>query len=334
MSMRNECRYLALFGTLLACLPALADRVDESVVYEAVERHLSPDVPRMQWVQDAQRVDTDQGDRIELRETVADELETIKLANLVAPIHFESGVAQIPAETVSSLQSVLARMENRRNVRLHLIGHADNQPLSPRLEQVFGDNQGLSRERAGQVAEYLQTALTLPPDAITYEWAGDTQPVASNLTAAGRALNRRVEVEVWYDEVRAKAALEEFLVPQEIKRVKVCRMETVCKLRYVEGHSRRARIQNLVEPVYYDEETIDVGDAFIERVRQGYGDLGDKQNLVVKFVGYADEAPLTGRAERIYGSKEGLSTAIARRVALVVKDAMDLPTSAIDSDGK
>lgn len=332
--MRDEFRHLAMLTAALACIPAFADKVDESMVYEAVERHLSPDVPRMQWVKDPERVETEQGDRIGLRETVSDELETIKLANLVPPIRFASGVAQIPEETVRSLEGILERMENRRNVRLHLIGHADNQPLSPRLQQVFGDNQGLSRERAGQVAEYLQTALTLPPEAVTYEWAGDTQPVASNLTEQGRALNRRVEVEVWYDEVRAQASLEEFLVPHEIEQVKVCRMETVCKLRYVEGHSKRARIQNLVAPLYYDEETIDVDEAFVERVRQGYEDLADKQNLVVKFVGYADEAPLTGRTERIYGTKEGLSKAMARRVALVVKEAMDLPTAAIDSDGK
>ena len=61
-------------------------------------------------------------------------------------------------------------------------------------------------------------------------------------------MNRRVEVEVWYDEVAEKLTLEEVLVPHEIKSVKVCRMETVCKLRYVEGHARRARVQNLIAP--------------------------------------------------------------------------------------
>jgi flagellar motor protein MotB len=81
-------------------------------------------------------------------------------------------------------------MRDRINVRLHLIGHADNRPLSAELAQIFGDNAGLSRERAGQVAEHFQTALTLPPEAISFEWAGDTSPVASNLTEEGRALNR------------------------------------------------------------------------------------------------------------------------------------------------
>jgi len=323
--------------TLLASMvvaPGFAANVTEEALGEVVERQLDVDVGVTQWVQDPDRIAAEEGDTIELRETVNDTLETIKLANLVAPIRFESGVAAIPASTVESLGAILARMQDRLNVRLHLIGHADNQPLSPRLAEIYGDNAGLSRERAGEVAEYFQTALALPAEAVSYEWAGDTMPVASNATAAGRSLNRRVEVEVWYDEPREQVALEEFLVPHEIQRVKVCRMETVCKLRYVDGHAQRARVQNLVAPLHYDAEAIDVDDVFIERVRQGLKNLADKQNVIVKFVGYTDDAALLGRTERIYGDHVGLSKARARRVALAVQDELNIPTGMIESDGR
>jgi len=322
-----------LCGTL-AATPVLATNVEEAPIGEAVERHLSLDNPLQQWVQDPDRIAAEEGDTLETRETLSDELETIKLSNLVPPIHFESGVADIPETTVESLGNILERMQDRLNVRLHLIGHADNQRLSPRLVAVYGDNAGLSQERAGEVAEHIQTALALPPEAVSYEWAGDTQPVASNQTEAGRALNRRVEVEVWYDEARERVSLEEFLVPHEIKRVKVCRMETVCKLRYVDGHAKRARVQNLVAPLHYDAETIDVNDLFIERIRQGLENLGGKQNVVVKFVGFTDNTPLFGRTERIYGDHAGLSKARARRVALAIQDSLNLPTFTIESDGK
>jgi len=307
--------------------------VDEAPVGAVVERHLSDDDGFTRWVQDPDRIDTDMGDALETRATVTDALETVKLSNLVPPIGFESGVAQIPVSTVDSLNDILRRMRDRINVRLHLVGHADNRPLSPELARVYGDNAGLSRERAGQVAEHFQTALALPAEAISYEWAGDTRPVASNRTEEGRALNRRVEVEVWYDEVVEAVALEEFLVPHEIKRVKVCRMETLCKLRYVDGHAKRARVQNLIPALNWDEESIDVNPRFIEQVRQGLRNLGDKQNVVVRFVGYTDDLPLTGRTERIYGDHVGLSKARARRVALAVQDALDLPSAVIDSDG-
>ena len=332
-AIQRPARLLMLLLALHA-LPVIAQDVEEAPIGEAVERHLSDYKPFQQWVQDPDRLATEEGDTLEMRETVTDGLETVKLSNLVAPIRFESGVADIPEETVVSLGNILARMKDRINVRLHLIGHADNRPLSERLVQVYGDNAGLSRERAGQVAEHFQTALALPPEAISYEWAGDLQPVATNLTEEGRAMNRRVEVEVWYDEVAEKLSLEEVLVPHEIKTVKVCRMETVCKLRYVEGHARRARVQNLIPPLHFDEESIDVDEAFIERVRQGFENLSDKQNVVVKFVGFTDDVSLTGRTERIYGDHIGLSKARARRVALALQDSLNLPTERIESDGR
>ena len=43
--------------------------------------------------------------------------------------------------------------------------------------------------------------------------------------------------------------------PEDIKRVKVCRTETVCKQRYREGHERRARIRNLIAPLPLAEDT-------------------------------------------------------------------------------
>ena len=325
---------LLLLTAAFAWLPVHAKPVDETPIGEAVERHLPSDEPIMKWVHDPERVESDEGDELETRETIADELETIKLTGVVPPIRFESGVAEIPGTTVIALGEILERMKHRKNVRLHLIGHADTQPLSDALARIYGDNAGLSRERAGEVAEYLQTVLTLPPEAVSYEWAGDADPVATNATEEGRALNRRVEVEVWYDEVKERLALEEVLVPHEIKRVKVCRMETVCKLRYMDGHARRARVQNLIAPLHFGEESIDVSDKFIERVRQGFTDLSDKQNVVVKFIGYTNDVPLSGRIERIYGTQVGLSKARARRVALAVQDRLNLPTAAIDSDGR
>jgi flagellar motor protein MotB len=330
---RNGLRLLLLL-LLGAGVPAFASNVDESPLGEAVERHLSIDTEYQRWAQHPEDVDTELSDEIQTRETLEDALETVKLAGLVPDIHFETGVAQIPATTVESLGAILARMKDRINVRLHLIGHADNRPLSPRLQAIYGDNAGLSRERAGQVAEHFQTELALPPEAISFAWAGDTEPVASNQTEEGRALNRRVEVEVWYDEVVDKVALEEFLVPHEIKRVKVCRMETVCKLRYVDGHAKRARVQNLIAPLRYDADAIEVDATFIVQVERALANLNDKDNVVVKFVGYTDAAPLTGRTERIYGDHLGLSKARARRVALAVQDALELPTAAIASDGE
>ena len=329
-------RALTRLSTLLLLLPVavFAQDVDESSMGEAVERHLTNDFEFTEWVQDPDRLATDVSDEIGTRETVEDGFETIKLSNVVAPIYFESGVAQIPGDTVDALAVILDGMKDRLNVRLHMVGHADNQPLSPRLVKIYMDNMGLSQERAGEVAEYMQTALALPAEAVSYSWQGDLQPVASNDSGAGRAKNRRVEVEVWYDELRDQVGLEEFLVEHEVQTVKVCRIETVCKLRYVDGHAKRARVQNLIAPLHYRDGAVEVNEAFVEQVQQGFSNLENKDNVVVKFVGFTDGMPLIGRTERIYGDNVGLSKAHARRVALAIQDELDLPTSAIESDGR
>ena len=327
-------RHLLLILGFLMTASAGAAPVDKNEPGEPVERHLSGDQAFTQWSLDPELLESERGDRLEVRQVVGEDLETVKLKNVVPPIRFESGVAEIPPGYIEKLARILETMRHRRNVRVHFVGHADTQPLSDALARVYGDNLGLSRERAGEVAEYFKSALGLPPEAITYEWAGDTQPVASNLTEEGRALNRRVEVEVWYDEVRDAVRDEEVVVSDDIKRIKVCRMETVCKLRYREGHGRRARVRNLVVPLRYEDETTPISEEFTRQVRQALYNLQDKQNVAVRFLGYTDDAPLTGRNERIYGNHLSLSKAKALRVALAVQETLELPTSAIESDGR
>ena len=56
-------------------------------------------------------------------------------------------------------------------------------------------NQRLSVRRAEAVKAYL-VSKGIPADRIFTEGKGETQPVASNATAEGRAQNRRVEIEV------------------------------------------------------------------------------------------------------------------------------------------
>jgi flagellar motor protein MotB len=301
---------------------------------EAAEMHLPTDQPLTPWVHAPAILEKDEGDRTELREVVEQEATTIKLENLVPPIHFGLGQIEITEDYLKMLRDVLDGMRGRANVRLHFVGHADTLPLRGELINIYGDNIGLSRERAGTVAEYCQRALNLPPEAISYEGLGVSKPVASNATEEGRQLNRRVEVQVWYDEISEKQTEREMVIPREGNRIKVCRTETVCKLRYKDGHSHRARVKNLTSPLHYDKGMLSVPEEFLQQVRQALKNLGGKQNLVVKFLGYTDDIPLKGRDERIYGDPVGLTKAVARRAALAVQDDLGLPSDAIETEGR
>jgi len=298
------------------------------------EQHLPKGQPLTPWLLDPSVFAEDQGDRTEKRRVAEKEVKTIKVAGVVPAIHFRTGDADIPEEYVALLRGVLEKMRGRLNVRLHFVGHADPQSLIGPLKAKYGDNVGLSRERAGTVAEYFKRALALPAEAISYEGKGDSQPVASNATEEGRAQNRRVEVEVWYDEIGEKMVEKEVVVPREVKRVKVCRTETVCKLRYKEGSSHRAGVKNLIRPLNYDAALVTVPEEFRQQVKQALGNLHGKGHLAVKFIAYSDSAPLDGRDERIYGDQLGLSQAVARRVALAVQDALKLDQVGFESEGR
>jgi len=326
---------LLLLSCLMATLAVVhAEDVVDSPLGEPVERHLDDYQPFGKWIRDPAMLESETGDRLETQQVVGEELETVKLTEVVPPIRFESGVADIPGGYVERLGQILDGMRDRRNVRVHFVGHADSQPLSQGLAQVYGDNAGLSRERAGEVAEFFQLALGLPPEAISFEWAGDTRPIASNTTADGRALNRRVEVEVWYDQPKESLREEEVLVAADFKQIKVCRVETVCKMRYLEGHARRARVRNLVAPLRYEDDTAGLTEEFTRQVRQAVHNLRDKQNVRIRFIGYTDDVPLTGRAASIYGNHLALSKARAHRVALAMQETLGLPSTVFESDGR
>lgn len=334
-------KYVVLCAVLISATVSsltLADSfpivIDQGVAGEEAEKHLSIDRPISQSVQTTGIIKPSQTDKVERKQVLEINVTTLKLDNVVPPIQFKSGNADIPANYVALLRDVLNGMKNRVNVRLHFIGYTDDAQLSGALKLKYGDNFGLSRERAGTTAEYFQRALRLAPEAISFDGLGETKPVASNRTEAGRAKNRRVEVQVWYDQVDEKYVEKVVKVESKIKRVKSCRIETVCKVRYKQGHSRKARLKNLIPPFVYDEGVGNVSDKFIKDLKEALHNLRNKKNVQIKLIGHTDNLPLTGRLGRIYGNHTALSKAYARRIALAVQEKMKLPNKAINSDGK
>lgn len=72
-------------------------------------------------------------------------------------------------------------------------GHADSDKISASIR--FPNNMALSQARAQAVAQVIAGKLT-DPARVTAIGKGDTMPLASNDTAAGKAQNRRVEIVV------------------------------------------------------------------------------------------------------------------------------------------
>ncbi|HEX5637303.1 MAG TPA: OmpA family protein, partial [Gammaproteobacteria bacterium] len=302
---------------------------------ENTEQHLPPDEIFTLWIQDETFYRPQGEDRVEMQKVLEKEVKTHKLENVVKPIGFASGDAEIPVEFVTQLRNILNGMKNRANVRLHFIGHSDSDKLGPAASAKYGDNYGLSKARAEIAAVFFQRELDLPPDAVSYDGAGDSKPIASNNTPEGKTRNRRVEVQVWYDEINETAVDKQVVIEApKLNRIKVCRKETVCKLQYKEGASKRTRLRNLVAPLRMEEGEVEIPAEFIRQITETLHNLRDKQNVMLRFVGHTDSIPLEGREQLIYGGHVALSKARARRVSLALQDVLKLPNDAIGSDGK
>ncbi len=99
---------------------------------------------------------------------------------------FATNSTQVSAVSQNELRIVANSLNQYPNTTVNVIGHTDN----------VGDasfNQGLSERRAQAVSSIL-IGGGVSPSRIRAIGAGENNPIASNLNAAGRQMNRRVEI--------------------------------------------------------------------------------------------------------------------------------------------
>ncbi|MDE2581701.1 MAG: OmpA family protein [Rhodospirillales bacterium] len=97
-------------------------------------------------------------------------------------------------------KQIIARLAQKlaptQQNKLLVNGYTDNTPIGPSLKRRgVTTNQELSQKRADSVMQYL-IAQGVKPDLVSAHGYGASDPIASNDTAAGRAKNRRVELEI------------------------------------------------------------------------------------------------------------------------------------------
>ena len=101
-------------------------------------------------------------------------------------IHFESGKATVLTDSFSLLAQVVDAIVSDGFKRIRIEGHTDNRGNGK-------SNLRLSEQRARAVAQYLERS-GIERERLETVGFGDSRPIAPNLTAHGRELNRRVEL--------------------------------------------------------------------------------------------------------------------------------------------
>lgn len=108
------------------------------------------------------------------------------IVNMPQDILFATDSAVLRSDLQRSLQAVAGNLQAYPNSTVQVLGHTDS----------TGDaayNQRLSQDRANAVVSVL-TGAGVPFQRLQAIGRGETQPVATNQTDAGKAQNRRVEI--------------------------------------------------------------------------------------------------------------------------------------------
>ncbi len=108
------------------------------------------------------------------------------ILNMPGNVTFATGSSNISAEFYRVLDSVALVLNEFEKTYIDVTGHTDNTGSAAL-------NQQLSEARASSVARYLQSQQVVAQRFVTNGF-GFSQPIASNDTPEGRALNRRVEI--------------------------------------------------------------------------------------------------------------------------------------------
>lgn len=110
------------------------------------------------------------------------------ILNMPSNITFDSGSAEVKTRFRATLQSVSLVLHRFGRTIVDIVGHTDSDGSEE-------NNLLLSRQRATAVANVL-AIQGINPTRFYIDAKGESAPIASNATAAGKAQNRRVEIKI------------------------------------------------------------------------------------------------------------------------------------------
>jgi chemotaxis protein MotB len=129
-------------------------------------------------------------------------IEGKRLMVRLSVAHFFDPMQAALRPEVIPVLDVVADELGRMHRPIRIEGHTDDTPV---IGNRYRDNWDLSASRAASVTSYITRAHRIPANLLSAAGYADSRPVASNDTANGRELNRRIDLVI---EVRATDNLD------------------------------------------------------------------------------------------------------------------------------
>src|SRR5215470_11348787 len=323
--MRNQRYLLLIAGFLMMTAPACIGQVNTVKPGEPVERHLSSDQTFREWSHESNGSDGAKLIKVCRVQTVCKmryregQTPRTRVRNLVVPLRYEDENTPISDAFTRQVRQAIDNLRDKRGVTVKFIGYTDDAPLTGLDESTYGNHLSLSKARVHRVAVAMQEILGLPASAIESDGRGASHPLASNETAQGRALNRRVEVEFWYDDPLQELSDEPQLCPDDVE-------ETMTRVYDPPWGS----IPNL--ELANGQPIIPAG--YAANLRRALTDIADRPNARLRVIGYTKNERLDRRTASVYGDDIGLSAARARRAMDILMQDPSLSGARSEHEGR
>jgi flagellar motor protein MotB len=302
--MSKQRHLLLIAGFLLMTAPAGVSQVNTAKPGEPVERHLSSDQTFREWSHESNSTDKTKLIKVCRAENVCKmrylegQTPRTRVRKLVAPLRYEDENTPISDAFTRQVRQALDNLRDKRGVTVRFIGYTDDAPLTGLDESTYGNQLSLSKARAHRVALEMQKILGLPASAIESDGRGASHPLASNETAQGRTLNRRIEVEFWYDDPLQELSDEPQLCPDDTE-------ETVTRVYDPPWGSIPSLELENGQPI--------IPAGYAANLQRALTEIADRTNARLRFIGYTKNERLDRRTASVYGDDIGLSAARARR---------------------
>lgn len=110
-------------------------------------------------------------------------------------ILYNSGSAELKQESLEFLGKLGDVLTRYGQHNIEVMGFTDSVPV--RASSKYSDNMELSQARAYSVYKYLVKEKGMSEEKLECAGRGEQEPIASNDTEEGRAMNRRVEIRIY-----------------------------------------------------------------------------------------------------------------------------------------
>src|SRR5499433_1732865 len=323
--MSKQLHLLLIPGLLMMTAPVCIGQVNTAKPGEPVERHLSSDQTFQQWSHDSNSTDQTKLTKICRLQAVCKmryregQTPRTRVRNLVAPLRYEDESTPISDAFSRQVRQALDSLRDKRGVTVRFIGYTDGAPLTGLDESTYGNHLSLSKATANRVALAMQKILGLPASVIESDGRGTSHPLASNETAQGRALNRRIEVEFWYDDPLQELSDEPQLCPDDVE-------ETVTRVYDPPSGS--------IPPLELADGQPIIPAGYAADLHRALTEIADRPNPRLRFIGYTKNERLDRRTASVYGDDIGLSAARARRAMDILMQDSVLSGARSESEGR